>query len=56
MADRMMPDTSGSRFALSLAKQPRTVASRAAALCGELVSVAAMGPLEPAPGIYVLEN
>jgi polyhydroxyalkanoate synthase len=31
IADRMMPNTSWSRFALNLAKKPRTVASRAAA-------------------------
>ena len=40
MADRMLPNVAWSRFALSLAKQPRTVASRAAALGWELVSIA----------------
>jgi polyhydroxyalkanoate synthase len=40
LADRMMPNTSWSRFALNLAKQPRTVASRTAALSRELVSIA----------------
>ena len=40
MADRMMPNTSWSRFALSLAKQPRTVASRAGSLGRELLSIA----------------
>jgi polyhydroxyalkanoate synthase subunit PhaC len=40
MAERMMPNTSWSRFALNLARQPRTVASRAAALSRELVSIA----------------
>jgi polyhydroxyalkanoate synthase subunit PhaC len=40
MADRLMPNVAWSRFALNLAKQPRTVASRAAALGRELVSIA----------------
>jgi polyhydroxyalkanoate synthase len=40
IADRMMPNTSWSRFALSLAKQPRTVASRAGSLGRELLSIA----------------
>jgi polyhydroxyalkanoate synthase len=40
MADRMLPNVSWSRFALSLAKQPRTVASRATALGRQLVSIA----------------
>jgi polyhydroxyalkanoate synthase len=48
MADRMMPNTSWSRFALSLARQPRTLASRAAALSRELVSIAE-GHSEVAP-------
>jgi len=39
MADRMMPNTAWSRFALNLAKQPGTVASRAAALGRELVAI-----------------
>jgi polyhydroxyalkanoate synthase len=49
MAERMMPNTSWSRFALNLARQPRTVASRAAALSRELVSIAE-GRSERAPG------
>jgi polyhydroxyalkanoate synthase subunit PhaC len=40
VADRLMPNTSWSRFALSLAKQPRTVGSRAAALGRELIAIA----------------
>jgi class II poly(R)-hydroxyalkanoic acid synthase len=48
IADRMMPNTSWSRFALSLARQPRTLASRAAALSRELVSIAE-GHSEVAP-------
>jgi polyhydroxyalkanoate synthase subunit PhaC len=40
MADRLMPNVAWSRFALNLAKQPRTVGSRAAALGRELVSIA----------------
>jgi polyhydroxyalkanoate synthase subunit PhaC len=51
MADRMMPNTSWSRFALSLAKQPRTVGSRAAALGRELVAIAeGRSELSPAKG------
>ena len=51
MADRMMPNTSWSRFALNLARQPRTVASRAAALSRELVSIAeGRSELAPAKG------
>ena len=49
MAERMMPNTSWSRFALNLARKPRTVASRAAALSRELVSIAE-GRSERAPG------
>jgi polyhydroxyalkanoate synthase len=49
MAERMMPNTSWSRFALNLARRPRTVASRAAALSRELVSIAE-GRSERAPG------
>jgi poly[(R)-3-hydroxyalkanoate] polymerase subunit PhaC len=49
MADRMMPNTSWSRFALNLARRPRTVASRAAALSRELVSIVE-GRSERAPG------
>jgi polyhydroxyalkanoate synthase len=40
MADRLLPNVAWSRFALNLAKQPRTVASRAASLGRELVSIA----------------
>jgi polyhydroxyalkanoate synthase len=40
MADRMMPNTAWSRCALSLARQPRTVASRAASLSRELLAIA----------------
>jgi polyhydroxyalkanoate synthase len=51
MADRMMPNTSWSRFALSLAKQPRTVASRAGSLGRELLSIAeGRSDLTPAKG------
>jgi polyhydroxyalkanoate synthase len=51
LADRMMPNTSWSRFALNLAKQPRTVASRTAALSRELVSIAeGRSELAPAKG------
>ena len=51
MADRMMPNTSWSRFALSLAKQPRTVASRAGSLGRELLSIAeGRSELTPAKG------
>jgi polyhydroxyalkanoate synthase subunit PhaC len=49
IAERMMPNTSWSRFALNLARRPRTVASRAAALSRELVSIAE-GRSERAPG------
>ena len=48
MADRLMPNVAWSRFALNLAKQPRTVASRAASLGRELVSIAE-GRSEVAP-------
>ena len=51
IADRMMPNTSWSRFVLNLAKQPRTVASRAGALSRELVSIAeGRSELAPAKG------
>ena len=40
MAERMMPNVSWSRFALSLARKPRTVASRAATLGRELLTIA----------------
>ena len=49
MAERMMPNTSWSRFALNLARKPRTVASRAADLSRELVSIAE-GHSDRAPG------
>ena len=49
MADRLMPDVAWSRFALNLAKQPRTVASRAASLGRELVAIAE-GRSELTPG------
>jgi polyhydroxyalkanoate synthase len=48
MAERMMPNTAWSRFALNLAKQPGTVASRAAALGRELVAIG-QGRSEVAP-------
>ena len=48
MADRLMPNVAWSRFALNLARQPRTVASRAASLGRELVSIAE-GRSEVAP-------
>ncbi len=51
MAERMMPNTAWSRFALSLARQPRTVASRAKGFGKELVSVAGgRSDLTPAKG------
>ena len=51
IAERMMPNVSWSRFALSLARQPRTVASRATALGRELVSIAeGRSELAPARG------
>ena len=51
MADRLMPNVAWSRFALNLAKQPRTVASRAASLGRELMSVAeGRSELAPAKG------
>lgn len=39
IAERLMPNMSWSRFALSLAKKPRTVATRAGALGRELVEI-----------------
>ena len=48
MADRLMPNVAWSRFALNLAKQPRIVASRAASLGRELLSIAE-GRSEVAP-------
>src|SRR4051812_13365102 len=51
MADRLMPNVSWSRFALNLAKQPRTVVSRAASLGRELVAIAeGRSELAPAKG------
>jgi polyhydroxyalkanoate synthase len=51
MADRLMPNVAWSRFALNLAKQPRMVASRAASLGRELVSIAeGRSELAPASG------
>jgi polyhydroxyalkanoate synthase subunit PhaC len=49
VAERMMPDVSWSRFAINLARRPRTVASRAAALGRELVAIAE-GRSDLAPG------
>ena len=40
MAERMLPNTSWSRFVLSLARQPGTVASRTATQGRELVAIA----------------
>jgi polyhydroxyalkanoate synthase len=48
VADRMMPNTSWSRFGLNLAKQPRTLASRAGAWGRELLAIAE-GRSEVAP-------
>lgn len=51
LADRLMPNTAWSRFALSLAKQPRTLASRAGTLGRELLSIAeGRSELAPAKG------
>jgi polyhydroxyalkanoate synthase subunit PhaC len=51
IAERMMPNVSWSRFALNLARRPRTVASRAAVLGRELVAVAeGRSELAPAKG------
>src|SRR6201991_3973856 len=51
MADRVLPNVSWSRFVLSLARQPRTVASRAATLGRELVAIAeGRSDLAPAKG------
>jgi polyhydroxyalkanoate synthase subunit PhaC len=41
LVDRIAPNLSWPRFVLNLARRPRTVASRAAALGKELVAVAA---------------
>ena len=48
IAERVMPNVSWSRFALNLARQPRTVTSRAASLGRELATIAA-GRSEVAP-------
>jgi poly[(R)-3-hydroxyalkanoate] polymerase subunit PhaC len=51
MADRLLPNTSWSRFALRLAKQPGTVASRAGAFGRELLSIVeGRSELAPAKG------
>jgi polyhydroxyalkanoate synthase subunit PhaC len=51
MAERMMPNTSWSRFGLSLARKPGTVASRTATLGRELVAIArGRSDLAPAKG------
>jgi len=51
IAERMMPNTSWSRFALNLARQPKTVASRGTSLGRQLVSIAeGRSDLAPAKG------
>jgi poly[(R)-3-hydroxyalkanoate] polymerase subunit PhaC len=51
IAERMMPNVSWSRFALNLARQPRTVASRVATLGRELATIAqGRSALAPAKG------
>ena len=51
VAERMMPNVSWSRFALALARKPRTLASRARELGGQLVSIAeGRSELAPAKG------
>ncbi|MDT5102648.1 MAG: poly[(R)-3-hydroxyalkanoate] polymerase subunit PhaC, partial [Mycobacterium sp.] len=51
VADRMMPNVAWSRFALNLAKQPRTLASHAGTLGRELLSIAeGRSELAPAKG------
>jgi polyhydroxyalkanoate synthase len=51
VADRMMPNIAWSRFALNLAKQPRTLASRSGTLGRELLSIAeGRSELAPAKG------
>jgi polyhydroxyalkanoate synthase len=51
VADRMMPNVAWSRFALNLAKQPRTLASHARTLGRELLSIAeGRSELAPAKG------
>ena len=49
VAERMIPNTSWSRFTLNLARRPRSMASRAAALGRELVTIAE-GRSDIAPG------
>jgi polyhydroxyalkanoate synthase subunit PhaC len=48
VAERLMPNVSWSRFALALARRPRTVGSRAKQLAGELLAIAE-GRCELAP-------
>jgi len=51
VAERVMPNVSWSRFALALARKPRTLASRARGLAGQLVSIAeGRSDLAPAKG------
>jgi poly[(R)-3-hydroxyalkanoate] polymerase subunit PhaC len=51
VAERMMPNASWSRFALALARKPRTLVSRARELGGQLVSIAeGRSDLAPAKG------
>jgi polyhydroxyalkanoate synthase subunit PhaC len=51
VAERVMPNVSWSRFALALARKPRTLASRASELAGQLVSIAeGRSDLAPAKG------
>jgi polyhydroxyalkanoate synthase len=51
VAERVMPNVSWSRFALALARKPRTLASRARELAGQLVSIAeGRSDLAPAKG------
>jgi hypothetical protein len=51
VAERVMPNVSWSRFALNLARQPRTLRSRASSLIQELVSIAeGHSEIHPAKG------
>jgi len=51
VAERMMPNVSWSRFAIALARKPRTLAHRARELGGQLVSIAeGRSDLAPAKG------
>jgi polyhydroxyalkanoate synthase len=51
VGERVMPNVSWSRFALALARKPRTLASRARGLAGQLVSIAeGRSDLAPAKG------